>query len=169
MTTATTTTKKPRKVLTLEERKVKLAKDKAKVFTEEAKIAVEETQSFLAAFKPSSVAKLFEEVRAQRKDVKDIDILRTLAKIAKVKAVITVMTLIPRAKGGDKATTAKKAAAKWTAANKQELTRTTLHGIVYSNIALRGKNICDVQQAKQNPTAMRKPSDLVRLLTNVAA
>jgi hypothetical protein len=102
-----TAPKKTRTALTLDQRKAKLEKDRLKFAQEEAKIAIEETQSFLAAFKPSSVAKLFSEVRAVRKDVKDIDILRTLAKIGNVKVVITAKVAVPRTKKADKIAAAK--------------------------------------------------------------
>lgn len=79
-----TAAKKPRKVLTLVERKAKIETAQKKIANEAAKIAVEETEDALGKFQPSSVAKLFTEFKASNAKIKDMDILMTLAKFAKL-------------------------------------------------------------------------------------
>lgn len=106
--------KKTRKVKSLAERKATLEEAKKRLAADEAKIAVAELKEFLAAFKPTTIASLFDELKAQKASVKRIDVLRTIAEIGKVKVTITEKPIAARAnKGKGKAAgSVKKAGAK---------------------------------------------------------
>lgn len=83
------TEKKTRTALTLEQRKAKLAKDKAKFEKEHAQIAILELKDYISALKIANVGSLFSVVKANKPNVDAVDVLRTLADIAKLKVVIT--------------------------------------------------------------------------------
>ena len=92
------TTTRVRKVLTLEEQKLKYEADLKKLAEQASKIAVLELKDYISNLSVANVGSLFEVVKANKKGVKDLDILITLAEIGKVKVDITEKPKATRAK-----------------------------------------------------------------------
>ena len=81
--------KKPRKILTIAEKKEKIQAARARLEAQEIKLAVNDLREYITNLKVPSVGDLFTVALTNRKDVKKSDVLRTLAAIGKVKVTIT--------------------------------------------------------------------------------
>jgi hypothetical protein len=80
---------KPRKTLTIEERKAKLAKDKAAHATREAKLVIAELKDYISNLKVANVGSVFSVVKANKPGVTALNVLQTLAEISGLKVTIT--------------------------------------------------------------------------------
>jgi hypothetical protein len=81
--------KKPRKTLSIEERKVKLANQKAATAAAEAKLAILELKDYISNLKIANVGSVFSVVKANKPDVSALNVLQTLAEIGGLKVTIT--------------------------------------------------------------------------------
>jgi hypothetical protein len=81
--------KKPRKTLSIEERKAKLAKQKAATAAAEAKLAIVELKDYISNLKVANVGSVFSVVKANKPDVSSLNVLQTLAEIGGLKVTIT--------------------------------------------------------------------------------
>ncbi len=81
--------KKSRKTLTIEERKVKLAKQKAATAAAEAKLAIVELKEYISNLKVANVGSVFSVVKANKPGVSSLNVLQTLAEIGGLKVTIT--------------------------------------------------------------------------------
>lgn len=88
--------KKPRKTLTIEERKAKLAKQKAATAAAEAKLAIVELKDYISNLKVANVGSVFSVVKANKPGVSALNVLQTLAEIGGLKVVITEKQKVPR-------------------------------------------------------------------------
>jgi hypothetical protein len=88
--------KNPRKKLTIDEQKAKLALAKAKIVAQESRLAVNDLREYITALKVPTIGSLFTAAMTNRKDVKKIDVLRTLAEIGGLKVTITEKVKVPR-------------------------------------------------------------------------
>jgi ATP sulfurylase len=88
--------KKPRKTLSIEERKAKLAKQKAATAAAEAKLAILELKDYISNLKVANVGSVFSVVKANKPGVSSLNVLQTLAEIGGLKVVITEKQKIPR-------------------------------------------------------------------------
>jgi hypothetical protein len=81
--------KKPRKTLTIEEKKAKLAKQKELHAAAEAKLAILELKDYISNLKVANVGSLFSVVKANKPGVSALNVLQTLAEIGDLKVIIT--------------------------------------------------------------------------------
>lgn len=81
--------KKPRKTLTIDERKAKLNKQKAAHAAAEAKLAIIELKDYISNLKVANVGSVFSVVKANKPDVSALNVLQTLAEIGGLKVTIT--------------------------------------------------------------------------------
>ena len=88
--------KKPRKTLSIEERKAKLAKQKAATAAAESKLAIVELKDYISNLKIANVGSVFSVVKANKPGVSALNVLQTLAEIGGLKVVITEKQKVPR-------------------------------------------------------------------------
>jgi hypothetical protein len=81
--------KKPRKTLSIEEQKAKLAKQKELHAAKEAKLAIAELKDYLSNLKVANVGSVFSVVNANKPGVSALNVLQTLAEIGGLKVTIT--------------------------------------------------------------------------------
>jgi len=81
--------KKPRKTISIEERKAKLVKQKEKTAAAEAKLAIVELKDYISNLKVANVGSVFSVVKANKPGVSSLNVLQTLAEIGGLKVTIT--------------------------------------------------------------------------------
>jgi hypothetical protein len=81
--------KKPRKTLSIEEQKAKLAKQKELHAAKEAKLAIAELKDYISNLKVANVGSVFSVVKANKPGVSSLNVLQTLAEIGGLKVTIT--------------------------------------------------------------------------------
>jgi hypothetical protein len=80
---------KPRKKLTIEEKKAKLAKQKELHAAAEAKLVIAELKDYISNLKVANVGSVFSVVKANKPGVSSLNVLQTLAEIGGLKVTIT--------------------------------------------------------------------------------